>query len=122
MRTRYSIGLLITSVLMVLLITAGYRAGHQYAKEKHTQQLETEERTPITNSVNTEAEAVKDTGYYLRILNGYVTVYLGDKQTIYEYTDITVDSLPENVAQEIRETKYIETAEELYGFLENYSS
>lgn len=122
MRTRYSIGLLIASVLMVLLISAGYRAGHQYAREKHAQQLEVQERTPVTSSANTEAEAVKDNGFYLMILNGYVTVYLGDKQTIYEYTDITADSLPENIAEEIRETKYVETAEELYSFLENYSS
>lgn len=122
MRTRYSIGLLIASVLMVLLISAGYRAGHQYAREKHAQQLEVQERTPVTSSANTEAEAVKDDGFYLMILNGYVTVYLGDKQTIYEYTDITADSLPENIAEEIRETKYVETAEELYSFLENYSS
>ena len=44
------------------------------------------------------------------------------KKTVYEYTDISLEGLPENLQKEIQNGKYIETSENLYGFLENYSS
>lgn len=55
-------------------------------------------------------------------VNGYVVVYLSDKKTAYEYTDILYDELPATIREEIRNGKYMESTEELYGFLENYSS
>ena len=45
-----------------------------------------------------------------------------DRQTIYEMTEIPLSDLPEEVQQEIAAGKYIATRDELYGFLENYSS
>lgn len=47
---------------------------------------------------------------------------LVNKKTVYEYTDISLEGLPENLQKEIQNGKYIETLESLYGFLENYSS
>ena len=44
------------------------------------------------------------------------------KRQVYEYTDISLEGLPENLQKEIQNGKYIETSESLYGFLENYSS
>ncbi len=44
------------------------------------------------------------------------------KKTIYEFTEIPLSDLPEEVRQEIAQGKQIATAEELYAFLENYSS
>lgn len=55
-------------------------------------------------------------------VNGYVVVYLSDKKTPYEYTDIKYDDLPAELRDEIRNGKYVEDAKSLYGFLENYSS
>ena len=55
-------------------------------------------------------------------VNGYIVVYLSDKKTPYEYTDIRYDELPAAVREEIRNGKYIEDTGTLYGFLENYSS
>ena len=55
-------------------------------------------------------------------VNGYIVVYLSDKSTPYEYTSIRFDELPERLQKEIRNGKYVESAEALYGFLENYSS
>ena len=65
---------------------------------------------------------MKNYCYYLLEKNGYVVVYLSDKETIYEYTSIDVETLPETVQNEVKNGKYIEDMEELYGFLENYSS
>ena len=73
-------------------------------------------------SLQADGEAVKNEGYYLMERNGYVIVYLYDKKSVFEYTDIRMEDLPEELMQEIRTGKYIETTEALYGFLENYSS
>ena len=54
--------------------------------------------------------------------NGYVIVYLDDQTSIYEYTNIRVEELPEELQNEIREGKRLEGKDKLYGFLENYSS
>ena len=42
--------------------------------------------------------------------------------SIYEYTNIRVEELPEELQNEIREGKRLEGKDKLYGFLENYSS
>ena len=45
-----------------------------------------------------------------------MVVYLSDKKTVYEYTDISLEGLPENLQKEIQNGKYIETSESLYDF------
>ena len=61
-------------------------------------------------------------GFYLCELQGFVAVYLSDRKTIYEFTEIPVTDLPAEVQQEVAEGKYVATVKELYAFLENYSS
>ena len=61
-------------------------------------------------------------GGFQRRFDVFVFVYLNDKKTVYEYTDIPLDGLPETLQQEIHNGKYVETSAALYGFLENYSS
>ena len=82
----------------------------------------TEERQETVTdpaSVQTETEPYS---YYLVEEFGYVNIYLADKESIYEYTDISIDSLPEELQMEICTGKGIATEQELYDFLENYSS
>ena len=62
------------------------------------------------------------TGFYLVNEKNYVVVYCDDMKTIYMNTNITLDSLPDKLKQEIIQNKYIATEEELYNFLESYSS
>lgn len=64
----------------------------------------------------------RDYKYYLIAENNYVTVYYMDKTTVYSYTDIYLNSLPEELQQEIVGGKYILDIKELYNFLENYST
>ena len=80
-----------------------------------------------TESIAAEGEAVKneeseEEGFWLCELQGFVVVYLSDRKTIYEFTEIPLTDLPEEVQQEVAEGRYVRTAEELYAFLENYSS
>ena len=61
-------------------------------------------------------------GYYICELHGFVVVYLGNRTTIYELTEIPTDELPDDVAAEVKAGKYAASEGELYAFLENYSS
>ncbi|HIT66448.1 MAG TPA: hypothetical protein IAB61_04290 [Candidatus Merdisoma merdipullorum] len=60
--------------------------------------------------------------YYLVEEDGRVTIYRIDGTTLFEYTGITVDSLPEKLGEEISQGKRLSGEKELYDFLENYSS
>jgi len=60
--------------------------------------------------------------FYLAVYDNEVIVYLEDKQTVYIETHIELESLPEELQQNIMEMMWIEDEEKLYNFLENYSS
>lgn len=65
---------------------------------------------------------LQNENFYLLVENEYINVYYSDLKTVYLYTDILLSDLPEDIQQEILDKKYIESEEELYNFLESYSS
>jgi len=95
---------------------------NQILKEIATQKETEEEKLETAldpDSVQADTEHVS---YYLVEEFGYVNIYLADQESIYEYTDISIDSLPEDLQVEICTGKGIASEQELYDFLENYSS
>ena len=102
MRRKYSIGILIFAILFIYLSI-------------DNKTPEVTNQSQVVHAENTEA-------FYLFEVNGYIVVYLSDKKTPYEYTDILYEELPDLLKAEIRNGKYIENKDELYGFLENYTS
>lgn len=60
--------------------------------------------------------------FYLRAEENYVVVYYGDNSTVYMYTGIRMDTLPEETRQEIENCKKIDSYESLYSFLESHTS
>lgn len=62
------------------------------------------------------------TGYYAKSFNGTVVILNGDEKTVYEYTQIGIEALPEELQEQITSGIYLENEEDLYSFLENYSS
>ena len=64
----------------------------------------------------------KNIGYYLMVLDGKIVVMEEDKETIYLTTDIYADALSDSLKQELIFGKFIHNIEELYGFLESYTS
>lgn len=64
----------------------------------------------------------KKEGYYAVIENGYVTIYLEDRSTIYDYTDIDVKGLPDYIVRNLIDGMRFDGIRELYEFLETYSS
>lgn len=126
MRNKYGIGFFATAIIAMLVITCAYQFSFHKAKEQakkiHAQKEQQEIEEESGALVEADGEAMKEDCYYLMEVNGYVVVYLSDKVTPYEYTAIAYDELPPTVRTEVRNGKYIESPEELYGFLENYSS
>ena len=123
MKNKYGICFLLFLILVVFGITCAYQLSLNKGKLEIQAEINAKEQKEMNNtSVAAAGQALKDACYYLKELNGYVVVYLSDKKTVYEYTDISLEDLPENLQKEIQNGKYIETSESLYGFLENYSS
>lgn len=136
MRNKLGIGFFGVMIVALMLVTGAYQLSYQRAKEnmevkkqvadntqtEGSRTKETKSASSDPTAVATDGQALKEDCYYLMEVNGYVVVYLSDKKTPYEYTDIKYDDLPAELRDEIRNGKYIEDAKSLYGFLENYSS
>ena len=136
MRNKLGIGFFAVMIVALMLVTGAYQLSYQRAKEQMEVKMQAAQETraegsqkedassvnPDPASVAADGQALKEDCYYLMEVNGYVVVYLSDKKTPYEYTDIKCDGLPSEMQEEIRNGKYMEDAKELYGFLENYSS
>lgn len=60
--------------------------------------------------------------FYVVAINDMIVVYLEDRQTVYQYTNIRLSQLPEKLQQEIIGVMHVSGEERLYDFLENYTS
>ena len=60
--------------------------------------------------------------FYLAVENNYVVVYEADKKTRFMSTGIPVQSLSDELAEELLNFKYVGSEAVLYDFLESYSS
>ena len=110
MQKKYSIGLCIGISILFVLFFFAYRISYQHALDKH----EAEAKEEMTNE--------EKVCFYIMELDGYVTVYEGDKTTVYEYTTIRVSDLPEYLQEDVKEGMKVTSLRQVYGFLENYSS
>lgn len=114
----------------------GYFAGYRYVTGEFPDEITvmpesvTEPETdqgrgaekPDTEPVAESALIQKSYEYVIVAEDGYLFVYRADQKTKYMDTDISVKELNDDIKEEIRHGKKFENAEELYGFLENYSS
>ena len=124
MGKKYGIGLFTIALVLMAVVTYGYRAEYRYSQElvEEGEKEQTENSISQEKTVSTQGDAQKDELYYLKDLNGYVVVYMNDRTTVYEYTNILISDLPDTYQNEITNGMIIEGTEKLYGFLENYSS
>jgi len=60
--------------------------------------------------------------FYICRKGDFVVVYYSDLKTVYEYTEIRVDSLIDDIKQMIEQGFYVKNAQELYSILEGYTS
>lgn len=124
MGKKYGIGLFTIALVLMAVVTYGYRAEYRYSQElvEEGKKEQTENSISQEKTISTQGDAQKDELYYLKDLNGYVVVYMNDRTTVYEYTNILISDLPDTYQNEIKNGMIIEGTEKLYGFLENYSS
>ena len=64
----------------------------------------------------------EEKGFYLMVADHFIVVYEEDGQSLYMNTDILLERLPDSLQREIMKGKHMESEEELYQFLESYSS
>ena len=121
MKKRYGIGFLIGMIVVTLVLVCAYQLSYDRAirRMEAEQQAQREKQESV---VQTEGDARKEEGYIITEKDGYVIVYLSDKETVYEYTTIEIRYLPENVQEELKKGKEVDSVGQVYGFLENYSS
>ena len=124
MGKKYGIGLFTIALVLMAVVTYGYRAEYRYSQElvEEGEKEQTENSISQEKTVSTQGDAQKDELYYMKDVNGYVVVYMNDRTTVYEYTNILISDLPDTYQNEIKNGMIIEGTEKLYGFLENYSS
>lgn len=108
MKKRYSIGFLVGIILLIVLFAFAYDRSYNHALEKNK----------TIEKVQTEVEKC----YYIKESDGYVTVYESDQKTVYEYTTILVNELPEDIQEKLKDGIKVTSLGQVYGFLENYSS
>lgn len=120
MKRSFIISFFILAALVCAAYDFSYRMGVSDIQNTKIQDTEihTEEAAAAVNSGNPSVVY----HYYLKEEDGYVSVYLNDKKTLYEYTTIRLDNIPEPLQKEIRNGKFLKGDQELYDFLENYSS
>ena len=125
----------ITAVVVAALIAMVFVSGRKSAappeEKKGTELVEMVPAKGETGeSVAEKAPTAEETGvdssdqyeFLLVDHNDYVAVYQLPEREIYEYTDVIMEVLPEDVQKEVQHGKYIKNEEELYNFLENYTS
>lgn len=60
--------------------------------------------------------------FYIRVENNSIVVYCDDNATVYMYTDILAENLPEYIQTQVIMGMFVEDEAALYHFLETYSS
>lgn len=108
MSKKYGIGFLILIIAFVVLLMLGFRMSYSHAEEKQEEQTRTQAEIEVC--------------YYIMEKDGYVIIYEGDKNTVYEYTSIRTIDLPENIQKMLKKGIKVTSLGQVYGFLENYSS
>ena len=69
-----------------------------------------------------EEETGADQKFLLKVEEGCITVYDKESGEVFEHTNIPLETLPQELQAEVLLGKTLEGNEELYSFLENYSS
>lgn len=123
MKRKYCIGFFAAIFIIMILLEFGYRWSYQQKSDRQKENTTfLQEKTEPTEVLAVEGNVEKNSEYLLKELNGYVIVYLGDEKTVYEVTGISITELPKEVQSQIQEGIKFDSINELYAFLENYSS
>lgn len=93
-----------------------------HSAEKPKPEEVAEEMVTDTEKMTESMSYLSYTKYYVHASDGYVVICQADHKTVYCETSIRVEHLPEELQSSLEEGIALYSDEELYEFLENYSS
>lgn len=114
MNRNISICFIVLSFIVIILLTLSIRSEENKFAETTTEYNETETVIQVDN----ENEYYK---YIIKCVDSRLEVYMNDN-TLFMETGILYDELPEEIKQKIETGLPIMDDEQLYDFLESYSS
>ena len=109
--------LLVIAILPVILLGAFI-----YKKDKNKVIHQVQSTAAQKEKQTTAATAQARTTYGLAIKEGSLVVVNNHTKEVFEYTDMKKEDLPSDILQMIQDHKVFESREEVYHFLESYSS
>ena len=110
------ISFLICTICMVAAFWSGFYFGESQLKAD-TAPVQTAS-CPDTDSKKSSTEEK----YYVKVSGEYLSVYFSDTDRLYFETSLKVSNLPEYLRRDALEGIPFTSLENLYSFLENYSS
>lgn len=78
--------------------------------------------TDAVTFVKYYGEPEEEEGFIIGVKDNAVIVYLADRSEVYEYTNIELWSLPAEIQYDLVEGIYVKNEQELFDFLQTYSS
>lgn len=100
------------------LITEGTTGNNTADAEISDPDISRESEDATVESMNT----LSPDKYYLKENGTYLAVYKGTSDTVYFDTDLKMTDLPSDLRSQAETGIEFDSLEEVYGFLENYSS
>lgn len=92
-----------------------------YQQEEQRAKKEQENEETVKADAQVSAR-VREYDYRLGLMENQIVVYRGDESQIYEYTNLILQHLPYEEQRKILLGQGLYTEQELYEFLETYSS
>lgn len=115
--------LLIYIVIITVLCGYMYYAAF-YRKDagKNEQIHQVQSTVTETTTKAVKATTVKKITYGLKIKDGTLVVINNQTKEVFEYTDMKKEDLPEDILKMLQDKTIFKDQEEVYHFLESYSS
>ena len=79
-------------------------------------------QTPLPAFMPTEKYRPKKETFYLIYSEDRLCIYRGDDKIFYDYADVAVNLMPVEIREQLKYGLYITGEQELYEFLQTYSS
>ncbi len=112
------------SIVLILIVLLFIKLQNEDGQNKIEQEItnsqtETEDNNSQSITISNDYKT-----YYFYAINegGHIFVYDIQSQTLYMETGLETESLPENIQNELETGIYFENEEQLFSFLESYSS
>lgn len=106
-------------VLVVIIVFFPIDGGQKIMGQAETSSAAINDQSDGTNEGGTKKSAEE---YYLLLTEGKVCIYRGDDKVFYDYAAVNMDSMPVEVREQLKYGLYLDNIEELYDFLQTYSS